>query len=70
MSVDTKPFPKHQILNSSKLKEFANDNFRFIESGRKFSKWVENTLGKGEIARCEQFLHFPLCFKKTCTTDT
>ena len=29
----------------------------------------ENTVGKGEIARYEQFLLFPLCFQKTCTTD-
>ena len=33
-------------------------------------KWVENTLGKGEIARYEQFLLFPQCFQKTCTADT
>ena len=33
-------------------------------------KWVENTVGKGEIARCEQFLLFPQCFQKVCTTDT
>ena len=24
------------------------------------------TLGKGEIARCEQFLLFPQCFQKAC----
>ena len=34
------------------------------------SKRVENTAGKGEIARYEQFLLFPLCFQRTCTTDT
>ena len=34
------------------------------------SKWIENTMGKGEIARYEQFLLFPLCFQKTCTADT
>ena len=26
-------------------------------------KWVENTVGKGEIARYEQFLLFPQCFQ-------
>ena len=31
---------------------------------------VENTVGKGEIARYEQFLLFPQCFQKTCTLDT
>ena len=34
-----------------------------------FSKQVENTGGKGEIARHEQFLLFPQCFQKTCTAD-
>ena len=33
-------------------------------------KMVENTVGKGEIAHYEQFLLFPQCFQKTCTTDT
>ena len=49
-----------------KLKDFADDNFKFDENGRKLSKWVENTVGKGEIARYEQFLLFPLCFQKAC----
>ena len=39
------------------------------KSGRKLSKGVENTVGKGEIARNEQFLLFPPCFQKTCTGD-
>ena len=59
-----------QILDSSILKEFADHNFKFDENGRKFSKQVENTVGKGEITRYEQFLLFPQCFQKTCTTDT
>ena len=61
------PFPKQQILDCSKLKEFADENFKFDENGRKFSKWVENTVGKGEIACYKQFLLFPQCFQKTCT---
>ena len=40
------PFPKQQILDSSKLKEVADDNFKLDENGRKFSKKVENTVGK------------------------
>ena len=35
----------------SKLKEFADDNFKFYENGKKFFKLVENNVGKGEIAR-------------------
>ena len=64
------PFPKQQILDTSKLKEFADDNFEFNENGRKLSRWVENMVGKGEIARYEQFLLFPQCFQKPCTADT
>ena len=65
-----KEFPKRQILESSKLKEFADDNFKVDENGIKFSKWLENTVGKGEIARYEQFLLFPQCFQKACIADT
>ena len=63
-------FPRRQILDSSKQREFANDDFKFDETGRKFSKRVENTVRKGEIARHEQFLLFPQCFQKTSVADT
>ena len=68
--VTLNPFPKQQILDSSKLREFADNNFKFPENARKFSTRVENSVGKGEIDRHEQFLLFPHCFQKTCTTDT
>ena len=58
---------KQQMLDFSKLKEFAYDNFELYENGRKLSIRVESTVGKGEIARYEQFLLFPQCFQKTCT---
>ena len=64
------PFPKRQILDCSKPKEFADDNCKFDENGKKFLKQVENTVGKGEIDRYEQFLLFPQSFQKTCTADT
>ena len=57
-------------FNSYKLKESADDNFKFDENGRKFLKWVENTVGEGEIAYYEQFILFPQCFRKTYTADT
>ena len=41
---------KLQILDSSKLKEFADANFKKDKNDRKFCKWVENTDRKGEIA--------------------
>ena len=51
-----------QILNWKS----ADDNFKFYKIGRKLSKQVENTVGKGEIAHYEQFLLFPQCFQKAC----
>ena len=60
------PLPQDKILDWSKLKQFADNNFKFDENSRKFSKQVENTVGKGEIARYEQFLLFPQCFQKAC----
>ena len=53
-------------LDSSELKEFADDNFKFDKNCRKLSKRVENTVGKGEIARYEQFLLFLQCFQQAC----
>ena len=50
---------RRQILGFSKLKDFADDNLKFEENGRKLFKLVENTVGIGEIAHYEQFLLFP-----------
>ena len=63
-------FYKRQILDPSKLEEFADDNSKFDENDRTLSKRVENTVWKGEIAHYEQFLLFPSCFQKTYTADT
>ena len=51
--------PYDKILDRSKLKQSADDNFKFHENSRKFSKRVENTVGIGEIAHYEQYLPFP-----------
>ena len=48
-------FFRLQILDSSQLKEFADDNFKFDENGKKFCKLVENAARKGEIARYDNF---------------
>ena len=48
------------------MKDFADDNSKFDENGRKIFKQVENTVGKGEIARYEQFLLFLQSFQKAC----
>ena len=63
-------FPNNNFLDSSTLKEFADNNFKFAENGGEIFKQVESTVGKGEIAHHEQFLLFPECFQKTCTADT
>ena len=60
------PLPDDKILDRSILKRSADDNFKFDENSRKFSKRVENTVAKGEIARYEQFLLFLQCFQKPC----
>ena len=54
----------------SQTEESAGDCFKFDENGGKFSKRIENTVGKGEIAHHEQFLLFQQCFQKTSTADT
>ena len=56
------PFPNDKF-RLFQTKKFADDNCKFSEDGRKLSKRVENTVGKGEIA-C------PQCFQKTCSADT
>ena len=64
----TLPFLKGQILDYSKIKEFADNNFNFDENGRKYFKQVENTMGRVEIARFKLCLLFPPCFQ-TYTAD-
>ena len=58
------------MLDSSKLKSLQTTIFQFDENGRKLFKWIENTVGKGEIACYKQFLLFPQGFQKTCTAGT
>ena len=41
-------------LDSSKLKEFADNNSKFDGNDSEFSKRLENTGGKREIARYER----------------
>ena len=65
------PFPNDKFLDTPKLlKEFADYNFKYDRNGGEFSKKVENTVEKGEIAQHEQYLLFPQSFRKICTADT
>ena len=54
---------RRQNFRQVQLKQSADDKFKFDENSRKLSKRV-NTVGKGEIACCEQFLVFPKSFQK------
>ena len=44
------------------MEEFADDSFKFVDNGRNLSKQVENTVGKGEIARYEPISPYPTMF--------
>ena len=57
------PFPKQQILDSSKLEKFADDHFKFDENGEEFPKRRVNPVEKGEIAPYEQVPLFPVFSK-------
>ena len=54
---------QREILDSSKLKEFTDNNFKFDENGRKFSRWVENT-GKRRNCSSRAISPFPTMFSK------
>ena len=61
--VPVNPFPNNKILESSELKEFADDNFKSVENSRKFSKWIENT-GKRRNCSLRAISPFPTVFSK------
>ena len=50
--------PNDKCLDWSKLKEFADDNVKFDENGWKFSKQVENNVGKGKLLVMSNFSFF------------
>ena len=57
----------HQVMSPTRSPlSQPGGALRFDKNGRKLSKREENTVGKGEIARDEQFLLFPQCFQKAC----
>ena len=55
--------PIHKNLDTSKLKEFADDNFKFDENSRKFSKRVENT-EKEKLLVASSFSYSHSVFKR------
>ena len=51
------PFPNNKFQTLPNSKEFADDNFKSNENGRKFSKPAENTVGKGQISQTDTCKH-------------
>ena len=56
-------------LGSSNSAANRYDVKKYGQMGIQLSDWVENIVGKGEIACYEQFLLFPQCFKKLSVVD-
>ena len=42
---------------------------KYEQMGIQLSDWLDNIVGKGEIARYEQFLLFQQCFQKLSDVD-
>ena len=57
------PFPHDTILEQTNSKAFADDKLNVTELIISTFDRVENIVGKGEIARYEQFLLFPQRFQ-------
>ena len=64
------PIPKDKLYTLPNRNSSEMTILNLIKMAKIYSKRVENTVGKGEIAHCEQFLLLPLCFQKTCTAGT
>ena len=61
---------KAEVLDATKLIEFADDNFKLDKNDGSIFKWVEKSVGKGEIAPYKEFLLMKHCFLKILTADT
>ena len=66
---DLNPFPNDKFYIPSIRNNLQMTILKIDENSRKLSRPVENTVGKGEIARYEQFLLFPQCFRKVSTAE-
>ena len=60
---------KRQILDSSKLKDFADDNFKLDENGGIFFKWIENTVGKEKMLVMSNLFLYQRCFQNVFNKD-
>ena len=58
------PITRRQILDSSKLKEFADDNFKFYENGKKVIQTGRKHCGKRRNCLLKAISPFPTVFSK------
>ena len=58
------PFPKQQILDSSKLKELADDDFKFDENARKSIQMGRKHCGKRRNCSLRAISPFPTVFSR------
>ena len=58
------PLPKDKFLDVTKSKAFADDILNVAKMTIFLFDREENTVGKGENAGYQHFLHFPHCFPK------
>ena len=56
--------PSDKVLDSYKLKAFADDTLYLAEKLKFVLEKKENIVGKGENAGYQHFLLFPQCFQK------
>ena len=64
MNLCINSLPDNKILDSSKLKDFADDNIKFEENSRKLFKPVENTVGKRRNCLLRAISPFATVFSK------
>ena len=58
------PLPDNKILDWSKLKQSADDNFEFDVNSRKFSRLVKNTVVKEKLLVTSNFSFSHSVFKR------
>ena len=66
MGSEFNPFPNDKILESSKLEEFADNNFKFDDIGRKFAKQIETLCEKEKLLVFSKDLHYRHIKNRDC----
>ena len=58
------PFPKRQVLDLSKLKEFADDNFEFVRNAESFPNGYKTLWEKEKLLVTSNFSFSHCVFKR------